>query len=71
MKQKTILKILLFHAASTGEFEQLKPLLRLINRNQYAIIQSFTSPTIFHENHDINLFDIKCYQPFDFFWEMI
>ena len=33
-------KILLFHAASAGEYEQLKPLLRLINRNKYFIIQS-------------------------------
>ena len=27
-------KILLFHAASSGEYEQLKPLLRLINRKR-------------------------------------
>ena len=42
-------KILLCHAASAGEYEQLKPLLRLINKNEYFIIQSFTSPTIYHK----------------------
>ena len=40
-------KVLLFHAASSGEYEQLKPLLRLIDRNKHFIIQSFTSPTIY------------------------
>ena len=29
-------KILLFHAASSGEYEQLKPLLRLIDKNHLA-----------------------------------
>ncbi|MDB4859886.1 3-deoxy-D-manno-octulosonic acid transferase, partial [Candidatus Marinimicrobia bacterium] len=38
-------KLLIFHAASAGEFEQLKPLLKKINRNKYFILQTFTSPT--------------------------
>mgnify|MGYP001423706644 CR=1 FL=1 len=38
--------ILLFHAASAGEFEQLKPILTKIDRTKYFIVQSFTSPTI-------------------------
>ena len=61
-------QILLFHAASAGEFEQLKPILRLIDRQRYAIIQSFTSSTIYNDNADNYLFDIKCYQPFDLIW---
>ena len=59
-------RILLFHAASSGEFEQLKPILRLINRKQYYIVQSFTSPTIFEQEQDNKLFDVACYHPFDF-----
>ena len=61
--------ILLFHAASAGEYEQLKPILRLVNREKYFIIQSFTSPTIYEKvNSNSNLFDIACYHPYDFFW---
>ena len=61
--------ILLFHAASAGEFEQLKPILSKINREKYYIIQCFTSPTIFNKEHKSNLFDICCYHPLDFFWK--
>ena len=57
--------ILLFHAASSGEFEQIKPLLKRINRNKYFIIQSFTSPTVYMQEMNNQLFDIACYQPFD------
>jgi 3-deoxy-D-manno-octulosonic-acid transferase len=61
--------ILLFHAASAGEFEQLKPILSKINREKYYIVQSFTSPTIFNKECNNNLFDICCYHPLDFFWK--
>ncbi len=57
---------LLFHAASSGEFEQLKPILKSINRNQYYIVQSFTSPTIFEQEQNNNILDFVCYHPFDF-----
>jgi len=59
---------LLFHAASAGEYEQIKPILRLIDRNQYFIVQSFTSPTIYNQEKESSLCDIACYHPFDFFW---
>jgi len=62
-------KILLFHAASAGEFEQLKPILKKIDRNKYFLIQSFTSPTIFTKEFNNNLFDVCCYQPYDLFWK--
>ena len=39
--------IILFHAASAGEYEQLKPILRLLDKEKYYVVQSFTSPTIF------------------------
>ena len=61
-------KIILLHAASAGEFEQLQPILRQIDRKKYFIIQSFTSPTIYEISHSENLFDYKCYHPFDIFW---
>jgi len=62
-------EIYLFHAASAGEFEQLQPILRLINRNQYYIIVSFTSSTIFSQQKDSKLADYICYHPFDLFWQ--
>jgi len=63
-------KVLMFHAASTGEYEQIKPILRGLNRNKFFIIQTFTSPTIYNiESIDgEDLYDIKCYHPFDIFW---
>ncbi len=61
--------IILFHAASAGEYEQLKPILRLIDKDKYFIIQSFTSPTIFKQVKSISsLSDIICYHPYDFLW---
>ena len=62
-------KILLFHAASAGEFEQIKPILKNIDRSKYYIIQSFTSSTIYSEEYENKLFDISCYHPYDFIWK--
>ena len=61
--------VLIFHAASAGEFEQLKPILKRINRSKYFIIQTFTSPTIFEKESNSILFDVCCYHPYDFFWK--
>ncbi|MBT3300132.1 MAG: hypothetical protein HN657_06725 [Candidatus Marinimicrobia bacterium] len=60
--------LLMMHAASAGEFEQLKPLLKRINRKQYFCIQTFTSPTIYEEEKYSKLFDAVCYFPFDLPW---
>ena len=60
--------IILFHATSAGEYEQLKPILRLVNKDKYCIIQSFTSPTIFKQAKSSSLYDIACYHPYDFLW---
>ncbi len=62
-------KLLIFHAASAGEFEQLKPLLKKINRNKYFILQTFTSPTVYNQQKDSEMFDYCCYHPFDFIWK--
>ena len=40
--------IVLFHASSKGEFEQLKPILNKINREKYFILQTFFSPTVYN-----------------------
>ena len=61
-------KILLFHAASAGEFEQIKPILSRLDRSKYFIIQSFTSPTIYELASRSNLFDVCCYHPADLWW---
>jgi len=61
-------EVLLFHAASVGEYEQIQPILRLINRNKYFVVQSFTSPSIFNQEKDTTLYDVACYHPFDLPW---
>lgn len=60
--------IIIMHAASAGEFEQLKPILREMDRNKYFIVQTFQSPTIYEYEYDNNLFDVSCYHPLDFPW---
>ena len=64
-KSKTVI---LFHAASTGEFEQLQPVLTRIDRSQYFILQSFFSPTVYTSEKNTLLADAVCYHPFDFPW---
>ena len=46
--------VILFHAASAGEFEQLKPILTRIDRKKFFIVQSFTSSTIYNSNTEVN-----------------
>ena len=58
--------LIIMHAASAGEFEQLKPILREIDRNKYFIVQTFLSPTIYEVESDNDLFDACCYHPLDF-----
>ena len=58
--------VLLFHATSIGEFEQLKPILKRINRTKFYVVQSFTSPSIYNKSNLWEEYvDIGCYQPFD------
>ena len=61
-------QILMFHAASSGEYEQIKPILRGIDRTNFFIVQTFTSPSIYNTEENSTLYDIKCYHPFDVFW---
>ena len=59
-------EVVIMHAASAGEFEQLKPILRGIDRNKYFIVQTFLSPTIYEIESTNPLFDVSCYHPLDF-----
>ena len=63
------IKVLMSHAASAGEFEQLKPILEKTNRRKYFIIQTFTSPTIYEKEKNSALFDFSCYHPYDLWWK--
>ena len=65
--EKKLKDPIIFHAASAGEFEQIKPLLR-VNKTKNFIIQTFFSPTIYNKEKDSNLFNECCYHPFDFPW---
>ncbi len=60
-------EVVWLHAASTGEFEQGKPILEAL-KNQYPgikIVVSFFSPSGFEASQNSNLADIVCYLPLD------
>ena len=59
---------MLFHAASTGEFEQLQPILKKVDRSRYFVLLTFFSPTVFIKEKETALADAVCYHPFDFPW---
>ena len=59
-------QILLFHAASAGEFEQLIPILKSLDKKKYYIVQSFFSPTIYNKISQKSYINHICYHPFDF-----
>ena len=62
-------QVLIFHAASVGEYEQIKPILRGVDGTKFFIVQTFTSPSIYNvETNDEGLYDMKCYHPLDIFW---
>ncbi len=60
-------KTIWFHASSSGEFEQGRPLLEAIRRRypEYKIIQTFYSPSGFEARKDYPGADVVCYLPFD------
>ncbi len=60
-----------FHAASHGEFEQIKPVLRGIKEveNDIYIVVSFFSPSGYNNVNDKNI-NCKIYLPFDFIWSI-
>ena len=62
-------KYIWFHAASLGEFEQGRPLIEKIRKEQpeYKILLTFFSPSGYEVKKDYDGADIVCYLPFDFF----
>ena len=64
-------QIIIMHAASAGEFEQLKPILRAIDKKKYFIVQTFLSPTIYEAESNSTLFDTCCYHPLDLPWSAL
>lgn len=56
-----------FHAASLGEFEQGRPLMERLRREQPGkkILLTFFSPSGYEVRHDYEGADIVCYLPFD------
>ena len=65
--KQTNKEILVFHAASNGELEQIKPIFRLIDRKKYFVMLTIASPSSY--NHiPFNQLDTFSYQAFDFPW---
>ena len=64
-------EIILFHAASAGEYEQLKPILKEVDRSKYFVLLTFFSPTIFNKEEQTELADAVCYHPFDLPWSAV
>jgi len=60
-----------FHAASFGEFEQVRPVLKGLKEIEpdCIVVVSFFSPSGFNNVNDDNM-DCKIYLPFDFTWQL-
>lgn len=60
-------KIIWFHCASLGEFEQGKPLMELIKKNEpeYKLLITFFSPSGYEYRKNNPLIDYVCYLPTD------
>ncbi len=61
-------KLIWFHAASLGEFEQGKPLIQALRkaRPEAFILLSFYSPSGYELRKHYEAADLVCYLPFDF-----
>ena len=72
VKQKIINNekdVILFHAASNGELEQLKPIFREIDRSQYFLLLTISSPSL-KDTISEDMIDAYCYQAFDLPWNV-
>tara|TARA_B100000614_G_scaffold8015_1_gene7474 strand:+ start:1600 stop:2820 length:1221 start_codon:yes stop_codon:yes gene_type:complete len=61
-------KRILIHAASAGEYEQIKPLIEKVDKKKFFVIISCMSPTIFDKIKENNLSDFTCYHGIDTPW---
>jgi len=60
-------KVLWFHAASLGEFEQARPIIERAKKQypQYKMVVTFFSPSGYEVRKNYELADVVCYLPFD------
>ena len=60
-------KVVWFHAASLGEFEQGRPIIERIKQEfpSYKILLTFFSPSGYEVRKDYELADVVCYLPMD------
>jgi 3-deoxy-D-manno-octulosonic-acid transferase len=60
-------KVIWFHAASLGEFEQARPIIEQIKNQDksYKILVTFFSPSGYEIRKDYALADVVCYLPLD------
>ena len=65
--KKTNKDVILFHSASNGELEQLKPIFRDIDKEQYFILLTISSPSSINHIPTSHI-DAYCYQAFDYPW---
>ena len=60
-------KVLWFHAASLGEFEQARPIIESLKKDysNYKIVVTFFSPSGYEVRKNYPHADVICYLPFD------
>ncbi|WP_439128720.1 3-deoxy-D-manno-octulosonic acid transferase [Polaribacter sp.] len=60
-------KVIWFHAASLGEFEQARPIIEVLknSHSQYKILVTFFSPSGYEIRKNYDLADVVCYLPLD------
>ncbi len=63
--KKSDKEVVVLHAASSGEFEQLKPILPKIDKKRYVILQTCFSPTVYKSISENPYPDAVCYHPLD------
>lgn len=61
-------KVVWFHAASLGEFEQGRPLIESLHEKypEYRILQTFFSPSGYEVRKNYKGADVVCYLPYDY-----
>ena len=67
MKRISGQKVIWFHAASLGEFEQGRPLIEALHERypEYRIVQTFFSPSGYEVRKNYKGADVICYLPYD------
>jgi 3-deoxy-D-manno-octulosonic-acid transferase len=60
-------RIIWFHAASLGEFEQARPIIEKVKEKytNHKVVVTFFSPSGYEIRKDYELADVVCYLPFD------